>query len=137
MRPGGADPAGPLSFLQFACGESRQNNRHKKNHPRYGPGDGSGWRLHLVGGSGLGLLDFPRTDAAGADHAAPDGSFLHDANALQIREPASIAHIVGVTDVVSEHHTFVTDLTATCHDHSLLKPRTAVKLKNTNQKPEH
>src|SRR5213082_1812310 len=57
------------------------------------------------------LLNFPGSDAPGADVDATDGSGDDRADALQVRHPAPARHVVGVADPVPEHGCLAADFT--------------------------
>ena len=62
------------------------------------------------------LFNFARTDARGAHVSVLDFSVFLDGDTLQVGQPATFRHIMGVADVVSRHRLFSAYCADSAHD---------------------
>ena len=78
------------------------------------------------------LGDLSRANASGADLDVLWSAVDHRADALNIGQPASLAHIVGVGDLAPSHRALAADFTSLRHCRNPPRnPRTRIELNST------
>jgi len=78
------------------------------------------------------LRDLSRADASGAHLDVPWSAVDHRPDALDIGQPAPLAHIVGVGDFASGHRALAADFTSLRHRRNPPRsPRTGAELNST------
>ena len=65
------------------------------------------------------FLDFAVADAGRTHSYAFSGTFDQSVNALQVKIPAALAHVMGMTNAMPELRPAATDLTNFCHKNTL------------------
>ena len=76
--------------------------------------------------------DLPRTDASGANLQVLRSAVDHRPDAVEIGQPASFAHIVGVGDFASAHRALAADFTSLRHRRNPPRnPHMGVELNST------